>query len=242
MSYGISLHVWGDYACFTRPELKAERVSYEVMTPSAARGILSAIYWKPQFRWVIDRIHVLKPIRFIQIMRNELREKIPAPRRAKDGTYFLSKECFFIDDIDKEPLRVQRQSLILKDVSYVIDAHVEIIEQEKEVNSVAKHLEVFKRRASKGQCFHQPCLGTREFYAMFELVDGQHFMPVSTLPEDQRNRHLGMMLHDLVYVDDPKGKIICAHTGKKQSVVPTFYMADLRDGVLHVPPHSQTFA
>lgn len=237
MSYGISLHVWGDYACFTRPELKAERVSYEVMTPSAARGILSAIYWKPQFRWIIDRIHVLKPIRFTQIRRNELGKKTVIP--SADVMRGLKPASLgdFIEDN-----RQQRSATILRDVAYVIDAHVEIVEEESEVNSVAKHLEMFKRRASRGQCFHQPCMGTREFYAHFELVDDQHPMPESTLSEKEKNRNLGLMLHDLVYTDDKKGNIICAHTGKKQTASPVFFFAELQDGVLSVPPLTQTLS
>lgn len=235
MSYGIKLHVWGDYACFTRPELKSERMSYEVMTPSAARGILSAIYWKPQFRWVIDRIHVLSPIRFTQIRRNEIGKKISPPSAAVmkgEKTAFLGD---FIEDN-----RQQRAATLLRDVSYVIEAHVDILEDEDKVNAVAKHLEMFKRRASKGQCFHQPGLGMREFLAMFALVDETHPMPPSHLPDNQKNRNLGLMLHDIVYHDDPKnGKVICAHTRKRQSAEPVFFMAELRDGVLNVPPLSQ---
>lgn len=237
MSYGISLHVWGDYACFTRPELKAERVSYEVMTPSAARGILSAIYWKPQFRWVIDRIHVLKPIRFTQIRRNELGKKTVVP----SSEVMRGLKPASLGDFIEEN-RQQRSATILRDVSYVIEAHVEIIEPETEVNSIAKHLEMFKRRAARGQCFHQPCMGTREFYAMFELVDEQHPMPDSTLPDEQKNLHLGLMLHDLVYRDDKKGAIICAHTGKKQSASPVFFLAELQNGVLRVPPLTQALS
>lgn len=237
MSYGISLHVWGDYACFTRPELKAERVSYEVMTPSAARGILSAIYWKPQFRWVIDRIHVLKPIRFSQIRRNELGKKISPPSTA---VMRGEKPACLGDCIEEN--RQQRAATILRNPAYVIEAHIEILQEEDAVNSVAKHLEMFKRRASRGQCFHQPCLGTREFYAHFELICDDQPMPTCSLPDDQKNRNLGLMLHDLVYTDDPKGKIRCAHTGKTQSATPVFFMAELRNGVMSIPPITQALS
>ena len=229
----ISLHVWGDYACFTRPELKAERVSYEVMTPSAARGILSAIYWKPQFRWVIDRIHVLNPIRFTQVRRNEL------------GCRMTNPNGIYIDETDKDGKlknRQQRAATILRDVAYVIDAHIEITEHTEGVDDVGKHLSIFERRSAAGQCFHQPCFGTREFPAMFALVDADHPAPECSLPPPQRNRSFGLMLHDMVYQDDPNGPIICAHTKKKQTATPHFFMAELQNGVLHVPSLSQTLS
>lgn len=237
MSYGISLHVWGDYACFTRPELKSERMSYEIMTPSAARGILSAIYWKPEFKWVIDRIHVLKPIRFMQVRRNELGSKmVIPPSDVMSGT----KAAFLGQFIEKD--RQQRAATILRDVSYVIDAHVEIVTATEGVNDVAKHLEIFKRRAEQGQCFHSPCMGNREFPAMFELIKDASAMPLSELPQNQKNRSFGLMLHDMVYRDDKKGKVICAHTGKKQTAEARFFMAELVDGVLHVPSVNLTLA
>lgn len=235
--YGIALHVWGEYACFTRPELKSERMSYEVMTPSAARGILSAVYWKPQFRWVVDRIRVLAPIRFAQVRRNELSNKIAAPASA----VMKGKKADFLGMFIEEN-RQQRSATILRDVDYVIEAHVEVPGGEADVNAVAKHLGVFKRRASKGQCFHQPCMGTREFPAMFELADGAHPAPPCRLPAEQLNRCLGLMLHDMVYKADPEGKIICAHTGQRQSAEAHFFMAELRGGVLSVPPLGQTLS
>ncbi len=238
MSFGISLHVWGDYACFTRPELKAERMSYEVMTPSAARGILSAIYWKPQFRWVIDRIHVLNPIRTTQVRRNEVGVKAVAP--SKDVMAGL-KENFV--GLLIEDNRQQRAATILRDVGYIIDAHVEVLEEEPGVNSVAKHLEVFKRRASRGQCFHQPYFGTREFPVSFELVDEAAPAPACELSEEQKNRSFGLMLWDLVYVDDKKnGNIICAHTGCRQTASPRFFLAEMVDGVIHVPAMKDTLS
>ncbi len=236
MSYGISLHVWGDYACFTRPELKAERMSYEVMTPSAARGILSAIYWKPQFRWVIDRIHVLRPIRLTQIRRNEVGAKAVAP---SSDVMAGRKEAFV--GLLIEDNRQQRAATILRDVGYIIDAHVEVLEEEPEVNSVAKHLEMFKRRAAKGQCFHQPCLGNREFPAAFALVDDEH-PALSELTEAQKNRSFGLMLWDMVYMDDKKGNIICAHTRKRQTASPRFFLAEMVDGIIKVPAQKDTLS
>ncbi|MGN0865341.1 MAG: type I-C CRISPR-associated protein Cas5c [Akkermansia sp.] len=237
MSYGIKLHVWGDYACFTRPELKAERMTYEVMTPSAARGILTAIYWKPEFRWVVDRIGVLNPIEFGQIRRNEVGNKVSPPSAAAMRGEAAAKVGLFIEDT-----RQQRAMTYLRRVSYVIEAHVELLHEQEGINNVAKHLEMFKRRAANGQCFHQPCLGMREFFASFALVDASHPAPPCQLPPEQRNRNLGLMLHDMVYTDDRKGTVICAHTNKKQSVTPKFFMAELCDGVLTVPPLNQALS
>ncbi|MFI3244212.1 MAG: type I-C CRISPR-associated protein Cas5c [Akkermansia sp.] len=238
----IRLHVWGDYACFTRPELKVERMSYEVMTPSAARGILSAIYWKPQFNWVIDCIHVLEPIRFTQIRRNELSDKVVVANKDVRTGQKTAALGTMIEDV-----RQQRAATILRDVSYVIEAHIEIVAQEAGVNGMAKHHEIFARRASKGQCFTQPCLGTREFPAMFELLEYGTPMPPSHLGERDKNRPLGLMLHDMVYADCPKKAkdaiTVIDHaksTEQKQAyktitASPKFFMAELVDACLHVP-------
>lgn len=231
----IQLHVWGDFACFTRPEMKAERFSYEVMTPSAAVGVLTAIYWKPEMNWVIDAIHVLKPIRFCQIRRNELGVKMPRPTAAliQGGEGNLG--------IDIEDVRQQRASTLLRDVAYLIKAHIEVVHRDENhaVDSATKHFEIFKRRANKGQCFHQPYFGTREFPVSFAWWEGV-VPPPSELPEDQRNRNLGMMLHGIEYIPDPKGKVISAHDGKKLTALPRFFQAELHDGVLIVPPFEQT--
>lgn len=154
MSFGVSLKVWGDFACFTRPEMKSERVSYDVMTPSAARGILEAIYWKPAITWIIDRIHVLLPIRFTTIRRNELGGKMPygTVKSAMKGG--IPPYVFIEDD------RQQRAALLLRNVAYVIDAHFDVAGDDA---NTAKHKEMFLRRARKGQCFNQPYLGCREF-------------------------------------------------------------------------------
>ena len=191
MSFGIRLHVWGDHACFTRPEMKVERVSYDVMTPSAARGVLEAIHWKPAILWVVDAIHVLNPIRFTSIRRNEVGAKIPSG---------LVKSAMNRGDTNGLGLSVyenrqQRAATVLVRPVYVIEAHFELTDKAGEDDTAAKHIAMFNRRAAAGQCFHRPYLGTREFAAHFELVEGD--MPPSELPDDQRNRDLGWMLHDI---------------------------------------------
>jgi len=208
MGYGIKLKVWGDYACFTRPEMKVERVSYHVMTPSAAKGILEAIYWKPAIHWVIDRIHVLNPIRFDNIRRNELGGKLPIRNvmvAMKNGRSRV--EVFIEDD------RQQRAAMILRDVAYVIDAHFEFTCSED--NNPAKHKEIFERRAAKGQCFHHPYLGCREFSA--------HFEPVEEAPASvhKGEKDLGWMLHDMDFGDDMKAR---------------FFRAVMREGTIEIPP------
>lgn len=180
MNYGILLHVSGEFACFTRPEMKVERVSYDVMTPSAARGIVEAIYWKPQIRWIIDRIHVLNPIRFTNIRRNEVGCKATLPSKAALNGQPVENLGILIEDE-----RQQRASAVLRDVSYVIAAHFEILDgrivkdgprlSENEV--AGKHREMFCRRAANGQCFHQPCLGCREFPARFRLLENEAAIP-----------------------------------------------------------------
>ena len=214
MPYGIKLHVWGERACFTRPEMKVERVSYDTMTPSAARGILEAIHWKPAVRWVVDRIHVLKPIRFENLRRNELGHKIPAGNvlRALNRGTTEGLHTLIEDD------RQQRATTLLRDVAYVIEAHFVLTGAAEADDTAAKHLAMFNRRAAKGQCFHRPYLGTREFAADFALVEDA--MPPSTLPADQRDIELGWMLHDIDYGD---------------GMTPRFFRAELRNGVIDVP-------
>lgn len=235
MSFGISLHVWGEYACFTRPELKAERMSYDVMTPSAARGILTAIYWKPEMRWVIDRIHVLAPIRFTQVRRNEVGNIMLPPEKAVRQGKKSASVGLYIEDC-----RQQRASTILRDVDYVIDAHVEVVKAQEGVKSGAKHVEIFKRRARQGQCFHQPYFGTREFPVSFELVESPEMMPPCLLPPNQFNRNLGLMLHDMVYTEDETGNVICAHSKTQYTVRPGFFYAALENGIVQIPPLHQT--
>lgn len=216
----IALHVWGDYACFSRAEFKAERVSYDVMTPSAARGLIEAIHWKPAIRWVIDRIHVLRPIRFQTFRRNEVASKVPSSkaRQVMERGDTLAGLGLAVDDD-----RQQRATIALYDVAYVIEAHFEMTDKAGPDDSPAKHNEMFKRRAAKGQCFQQPCFGCREFAASFELVEGD--MPTNKLltdPKfrDQANRDLGWMLYDIDF------------SGGEHR--PMFFRGRLENGVLDV--------
>ena len=215
MSYGVRLMVTGERACFTRPEMKVERVSYDVPTPSAARGILEAIHWKPAILWVVDRIHVLKPIRFQSFRRNEVSEKASgalATRAMKAGT---TEGLGLV----VEEVRQQRAATMLVDVAYVIEAHFEMTARAGDSDTPAKHVAMFNRRAAGGQCFHRPCLGTRECVADFDLVPEGAPLPVSELPDDQKNRDLGWMLHDIDFAD---------------GMTPRFFRARLEDGVLDV--------
>lgn len=216
MNYGIKLLIWGDRACFTRPEMKAERVSYDVITPSAARGILEAIHWKPAIRWVVDSIQVLNPIRFESIRRNEISDKISArnitsamKRKSTEGLRFL------VDDGDN---RQQRATTLLRDVAYVISAHFELTDKAGADDNAGKHLDIFNRRAKRGQYFHMPCMGNREFPAYFELVEsGQE---LESAPELQGEKDLGWMLHDIDFANDN---------------TPLFFRAIMRDGMIEVP-------
>lgn len=212
MSYGIKLRVWGNRACFTRPEMKAERVTYDVITPSAARGIIEAIHWKPAIRWVIDKIHVLKPIRFESMRRNEVGSKISEAnvKRAMNAGN-LDGLALYVDED-----RQQRSATILRDVAYVIEAHFELTAKAQDDDTEAKHLAMFNRRAAAGQCFHQPCLGTREFPAEFGLVEGDIERPHREL-EGQRD--LGWMLYDIDFENDR---------------LPMFYRPTMVDGVIDV--------
>jgi CRISPR-associated protein Cas5d len=212
MAYGIKLRVWGDYACFTRPEMKVERVSYDVMTPSAARGILEAIHWKPAIRWVIDKIHVLRPIKFDNVRRNEVSSKIPKPNpttamRDKKPLYFL---------VDDGGNRQQRASTLLRDVEYVIEAHFDMTDKAGAEDNEGKHLDIFRRRARKGQFFHQPCLGCREFPASFELVENE--VPESCYAGQSRD--LGYMLLDIDFAND---------------MTPLFFRATMENGIISPP-------
>lgn len=227
MAYGIKLHVWGDFACFTRPEMKAERVSYDVITPSAARGLLEAIYWKPQIRWIIDRIHVLKPIRFTSVRRNELGCKMPSPTATQMGGAIVPSIGLMIEDE-----RQQRASLLLRDVAYLIEAHFELLDR---AEPEGKHLEMFNRRARKGQYFHHPYFGTREFPANFALVESEDAMPVCELPLEDRMDDFGFMLHDIEFDQDPATK-------KVRATTPRFFRAKMENGVIEVPPFHQAIA
>lgn len=236
MPPSIKLHIFGDHACFTRPEMKAERVSYDVITPSAARGVLEAIYWKPQIRWVIDRIHVLTPIRFTHIRRNEVGKKMPSP----DKKVMSGEKPASVILIEDE--RQQRASLILRDVAYIIEAHIDLLDTRHErggpelpANQAAgKHLEMFNRRARKGQYFHHPYLGTREFPASFALIEPDSDTP-PTHPDFAGERDLGFMLHDLEFDQDPR-------TRKVKSTTPRFFRATMKNGIIEIPPFHESIA
>lgn len=217
MSYGIKLRISGSRACFTRPEMKVERVSYDVITPSAARGILEAIHWKPAIRWIIDRIHVLRPVRFQSLRRNEVGHKVPVANVRQAMRAGVVHELRQIANEDRQ----QRAATILVDVDYVIEAHFALTQMAGARDSAAEHLDIFTRRARSGQCFHQPCLGTREFPAHFALWEGP--VPPHRLPDDQRDKDLGWMLLDI------------DHANNRSSL---FFHGVLRDGVLAVPPLS----
>jgi CRISPR-associated protein Cas5d len=230
MKSSIILEISGDYALFSRPEMKVERVSYDVITPSAARGVLEAIYWKPQIRWIIDRVDVLAPISFTNIRRNEISKKAskPSPGLIKEGG--TGSLGIIIEDN-----RQQRASLLLKDVRYLVHAHLHLLDtriekggQELPANAAAgKHLDMFKRRARKGQAFHQPYLGCREFPARFTLHEDENNLP--TPPEELGGtKDLGFMLHDIEFDQDPKTK-------KVKSTTPHFFRAEMINGTITVP-------
>jgi len=224
MAYGIRLRVSGRWALFTRPEMKVERVSYDVMTPSAARGILEAIHWKPAIKWIIDEIHVLKPIRFQSIRRNEVDSKIPVGKiRSAIAAGDPSLLSLQIDEVDpktgKLKNRQQRASTVLSDVAYIICAHFVMTPKAEPGDNEGKHLDIFNRRVRKGQCFHHPCLGTREFPANFELIEPNVPSP-SAINE---TRDLGFMLYDIDH----------GHAGRGASLM---FRATLENGVMKVPP------
>lgn len=215
MAFGIRLHVWGERALFTRPEMKVERVSYDILTPSAARGILEAIHWKPAIRWVIDSIQVLKPIRFESIRRNEVGSKLSAASVGK--AIKAGRTDALVCHIEDE--RQQRAATVLRDVGYVIAAHFELTDKAGPEDNVGKHLDTFNRRAQRGQCFHMPCLGTREFTASFELLaDGAEApVPDAALAGE---RDLGWVLHDIDFANGNAAR---------------FFRARMIDGLIRVP-------
>lgn len=216
MAFGIKLKIWGERACFTRPEMKVERVSYDVITPSAARGILEAIHWKPAIRWVVDSIQVLKPIRFESIRRNEVGGKLSAASVGK--AMKAGRTDSLVTYVEED--RQQRAATILREVAYVVHAHFELTDKAGPEDNIGKHLDTFNRRARKGQYFHAPCLGTREFPASFELIEGDAEIPA--LHEALRGeRDLGWMLHDIDFAD---------------GMTPHFFRAQMCDGLIAVPP------
>ena len=206
----IQVEVWGDYACFTRPEMKTERGSYDVMTPSAARGLLESIYWHPGLRWVIDRIHVCAPIRFTNIRRNEVKDVISA-RRAKTVMEKGQGELYLAAS---ESIQ-QRAAMVLQDVRYVIDAHFDLTEKAAPSDSPGKFQDIVTRRMRKGQCFSTPYFGCREFPAHFKQWEGG---PIPTIDE---TRDLGFMLYDFDYSDP-------------QNITPLYFRAKMEHGVIQV--------
>ncbi len=217
------IEVWGDYACFTRPEMKVERVSYDVITPSAARAVFEAIFWKPAIQWKVKKIEVLNPIRWISVRRNEV-GKLMSDK---------SKEIFIEED------RQQRAGLFLRDVAYRLYAEMEFIplrsrnrhetpdelkDQEEEsilrsTENPGKYNAMFERRAKKGQCFNQPYLGCREFSCNFRLIENPEEEGKRTLEE---TRDLGFMLYDMDFTDEKDPK-------------PMFFRVQLNNGVIDVP-------
>lgn len=207
------LELSGPYACFTRPEMKVERVSYDVMTPSAARACFEAILWKPAIRWHVRSIEVLEPIRWINLRRNEVASvvstrNVEAAMKAGKGELGLDVE----DD------RQQRAGLFLRDVAYRVHADLEFLPQRDPQANAVKYQQMFERRASKGQCVNQPYLGCREFAAAFRLIEHPETEP----PAIAETRELGFMLHDLDFSNaaDPK---------------PRFFRAQMEQGVVKVP-------
>ncbi len=203
----LEVKLWGDYACFTRPEMKVERVSYPVMTPSAARGALEAIFWKPQVAWRIEEIHVLKPIEYASLLRNEINDRQSdrsARRWATEGGGY-----------DASANRAQRHTLALRDVAYIVRAQLAL--QDGVDDDIAKYRAQFRRRVARGQCFATPYLGCREFSAAFG-EPGPEDKPIA------QSEDLGLMLLDIEYAADDSGR-----------GTPRFFSASLEGGVLRVP-------
>lgn len=204
----VKVEIWGDYALFSRPELKTERVTYDVITPSAARGILEAIYWHPGLRWIIDRIYVLSPIRTTSIRRNEVQSKISASNvrtvmAGGQGALYISTS----KDI------VQRSSVVLQDVRYVIEAHFDMTDKAAESDNPGKFQDIMKRRLRKGQCFAQPYAGCREFTLNFREWEDEK------IPAIDETRDLGYMLWDIDYSD-------------ASDIQPLFFRAKMEKGVI----------
>lgn len=212
MAYGVKVRVWGEYALFSRAEMKVERCSYDVMTPSAARGLLESIYWHPGCKWVIDKIYVRKPIRFTSIRRNEVKSKVL-------GSSVLSAmngKGNSLGIYSKEDI-VQRASVILRDVDYVIEAHFEMSDQANASDNPGKFKDIIMRRLRRGECYHQPYFGCREFPANFELFEGDE---IDTAYPGER-KDLGYMLYDMDYSDT-------------ENIQPMFFRAVLDNGVLNL--------
>lgn len=217
MGYGITIRVQGRYALFTRPEMKVERVSYDVITPSAARGIIEAVYWKPAIQWVIDKIHVLREIEFTNIRRNEVSKKISTSevmQAMKSGM----KPLYIVATDTENKIRQQRAAMVLKDVDYVIEAHFDLTDKAGPDDTKEKHYNMVLRRLRNGQYFHAPCLGTREFPAKVTLIEDKGDIPSSPLTGRQ---DFGWMLYDLDF-------------SNPRDIQPMFYHAVMQDGMIDV--------
>lgn len=209
----IKVEVWGDYALFTRPEMKVERVSYDVMTPSAARGILEAIYWHPGLRWIVDKIQVCNPISFTNIRRNEIKSKISA-RGVKSVMDVGKGELYINTSSDIQ----QRASMVLKDVRYIIEAHFEMTDKAAPGDNPGKFQDIMKRRLSRGQYYHQPCMGCREFTAFFKEASDD--VIISDKLDGEKD--LGFMLYDMDY-------------STPDDIKPMFFRAKMVNGMIRVP-------
>lgn len=212
MSYGFRVDVRGEYALFSRPEMKVERVSYDCITPSAARGILEAVFWHPGMQYKIDRIYVLNPIKFDNIRRNEVKAKISAANVLKVANQG-SGELYLATTENIQ----QRASMVLRDVHYVIDAHFVMTEKANATDNTAKFHEMFQRRLKKGQCYHMPYLGCREFPADVRPYEGKEIN--TAYPDEEKD--LGFMLYDMDYANP-------------DDIRPMFFRAVLKKGVLDV--------
>jgi CRISPR-associated protein cas5, dvulg subtype len=202
------IEVWGDYACFSRPEMKTERVSYDIITPSAARGLVEAIYWHPGMKYHIDRIYLLNPVRFTNIRRNEVKSTLLSSAALSAAKGGAAPVLYTSADIQ------QRAALVLQDVHYVIECHFTMTDKAAPGDNPGKFQDILRRRLNKGQCYHQPCFGCREFPANFrEWPAGE---PIPALPVTQ---DLGFMLYDLDYADP-------------ENIRAQFFRAKLVDGVL----------
>lgn len=197
----VRFRVRGEYACFTRPEMKTERVSYEVITPSAARGVLEAIMWKPAIRWRIERIHVLAPIRLTSIRRNEVKSRLSATGNV--DRYFASED------------RSQRNALVLRDVDYIVEARFEMTDRAGPDDNPGKFRDMIERRLAAGACYHRPYLGCREFAADVERAPAEWAVDASL----QGERDLGLMLHDLEFGMDGTATPRFFHAVMKDGVI-----------------------
>lgn len=211
MAKGVRVKVWGDYALFSRPEMKVERCSYDVMTPSAARGILEAVYWHPGMRWIIDKIYVNKPIQFTSVRRNEVKSKVSANNVLP--VYNGSPKRLYLSS--KAEI-VQRSSILLRNVEYVIEAHFEMTDKANISDNSGKFKDIIMRRLRKGECFHTPYFGCREFPVRFCLCEEEE---IHTSYSDEDERDLGFMLYDMDY-------------SNPENIQPMFFRAIMKKGVI----------